>query len=73
MMLISLADVTEVFLNKLALFSEYSAAATCENNFNSTEGTKVVCDPGICPHLERTDTEILTSFQGYVALRRITS
>ncbi|KAJ5832958.1 hypothetical protein N7474_001269 [Penicillium riverlandense] len=59
-----MVNISDGLLRDLTLFSEYSAAATCEKNFNSTGGKKVTCDPGICPRLERSNTEILASFQG---------
>ncbi|KAJ5461230.1 uncharacterized protein N7458_002782 [Penicillium daleae] len=57
-------DVTAPVLRTLSVFSEYSAAATCINNFNATAGAKVTCDPGKCPIIEFSDTEIIGSFQG---------
>ncbi len=57
-------DVTVPVLRILSVFSEYSAAATCTENFNATAGAKVVCDPGKCPIIKFSDTEIISSFQG---------
>ncbi|KAJ6190517.1 hypothetical protein N7519_000538 [Penicillium mononematosum] len=56
-------DVSAELLTNLTLFSEYCAAATCPTNFNS-KGTRVVCDPGVCPTLEQTDTTIISGFKG---------
>ncbi|KAJ5612261.1 hypothetical protein N7510_005455, partial [Penicillium lagena] len=55
-------DVSAEVLMQLILFSEYCAAATCAGNFNS-KGTRVVCDPGVCPTLEQTETIIITGFK----------
>ncbi|KAB8072299.1 Alpha/Beta hydrolase protein [Aspergillus leporis] len=49
----------------LTLFSEHCAAATCASNFNSSGGTKVVCEPGICPMLKYTDTAVLLGFSNF--------
>ncbi|GFF40500.1 hypothetical protein IFM46972_06235 [Aspergillus udagawae] len=57
-------DVPPEILTQLTLFSEYSAAATCAANFNS-QGSKVVCDPGVCQVLEGLDTTIITGFMGH--------
>ncbi|QKX57418.1 uncharacterized protein TRUGW13939_04530 [Talaromyces rugulosus] len=57
-------DVPPETLTWLTLFSEYSAAATCAANFNS-QGSKVVCDPGVCPILEQIDTTVITGFMGH--------
>jgi hypothetical protein len=57
-------DIPVEILTWSTLFSEYSAAATCAANFNS-QGSKVICDPGVCPSLEQIDTTIITGFMGY--------
>ncbi|KAJ5506826.1 hypothetical protein N7453_005783 [Penicillium expansum] len=57
-------DVSAKSLATLTLFSEYCAAATCAANFNS-KGTRVVCDPGVCPSLEQTETTIIIGFEGF--------
>ncbi|RHZ45162.1 lipase family protein [Aspergillus thermomutatus] len=70
-------DVSAGLLANLTLFSEYSAAATCAANFAS-QGSKVVCDPGVCPVLEQTDTTVIKGFvnqypgntTGYIAVDR---
>ncbi|KAF7167179.1 hypothetical protein CNMCM5623_000586 [Aspergillus felis] len=56
-------DISSELLTNFTLFSEYSAAATCEANFNS-QGSKVVCDPGVCPVLDQTDTTVIAGFVG---------
>ncbi|KAL4766771.1 Alpha/Beta hydrolase protein [Aspergillus nidulans var. acristatus] len=57
-------DIPVEILTWSTLFSEYSAAATCAANFNS-QGSKVICDPGVCPSLEQIDTTIITGFMGH--------
>ncbi|CAG8217398.1 unnamed protein product [Penicillium nalgiovense] len=49
-------------LSSMELFSEYTAAATCSMNFNSPGGTKVVCEPKVCPMLENMETTVLMGF-----------
>jgi hypothetical protein len=57
-------DVSAETLANFTLFSEYSAAATCEANFDS-QWKRVMCNPGVCPTLEQTDTTIITGFKKY--------
>lgn len=59
-------DVSAGVLANFTLFSEYSAAATCEANFESQRKPRaVVCSPGVCPTLAQTDTTIITGFKKY--------
>lgn len=48
-------------LDSLDLFAQYSAAAYCSANLNTT-GTALACDVGNCPAVEAADTTILYSF-----------
>lgn len=52
---------SEVF-NKLSLFEQYSAAAYCSSNNNSTS-TKITCDAKNCDNVEAADTNTLTEFE----------
>ncbi|KAE8410915.1 Alpha/Beta hydrolase protein [Aspergillus pseudocaelatus] len=52
-------------LNSMRLYSEYTAAATCPSNFNSPGYTKVVCEPGVCPMLEKTQATVLMGFTNW--------
>ncbi|KAL5360744.1 Alpha/Beta hydrolase protein [Aspergillus floccosus] len=54
-------DVSTAVLQRLNLFAEYSAAAYCTGNLNTT-GTKVVCPSGNCPQVEAADTTSLKEF-----------
>lgn len=54
-------------LSSMELFSEYTAAATCSMNFNSPGGTKVVCEPKVCPMLENMETTVLMGFTKYAS------
>lgn len=58
-------DISAGLLANLTLFSEYAAASTCAANFNSHTLSKVVCDPGVCPTLEQTDTNVMVGFMGH--------
>jgi hypothetical protein len=60
----ALADVTTTLLDDLTLFSQYSAAAYCSSNLNST-GVAVACSVGNCPLVEAADTQILYDFDEY--------
>lgn len=51
----------EVF-DKLVLFEQFSAAAYCIENNNSTD-TKVTCSEGNCGAVEAADTNTLTEFE----------
>jgi hypothetical protein len=51
----------EVF-DKLSFFEQYSAAAYCKGNSNST-GTKVTCSEQNCGNVEAADTNTLTEFE----------
>ncbi|KAF7587493.1 hypothetical protein BBP40_007166 [Aspergillus hancockii] len=61
----SLQGIDPGLYESLVIFSEYCAAATCESNFNSSGGTKVACEPGLCPKLEGFDTNILLGFTNF--------
>lgn len=63
-------DISAGLLANLTLFSEYAAASTCAANFNSHTLSKVVCDPGVCPTLEQTDTNVMVGFMGYDSINR---
>ncbi|KAL4892082.1 Alpha/Beta hydrolase protein [Aspergillus ambiguus] len=54
-------DVSLQVLQQLNLFAEYSAAAYCTGNLNST-GTKVTCPAGNCPQVQAANTTTLTEF-----------
>ncbi|KAL2850708.1 Alpha/Beta hydrolase protein [Aspergillus pseudoustus] len=59
------AEITPSRLDKLTLFSQYSAASSCPANYNgSANGLPVYCDAGYCALLRTTETEALYSFQG---------
>jgi triacylglycerol lipase len=60
----ALADITTAVLDDLTLFSQYSAAAYCSTNLNST-GVAVTCSVGNCPLVEAADTQILYDFDEY--------
>ncbi|CRG84115.1 hypothetical protein PISL3812_01445 [Talaromyces islandicus] len=57
----ALAEITTTLLNDLSLFSQYSAAAYCSMNLNST-GAALACSVGNCPLVEAADTQILYDF-----------
>ncbi|KAF2801051.1 alpha/beta-hydrolase [Melanomma pulvis-pyrius CBS 109.77] len=50
---------------KLEFFSQYSAAAYCQGNNNST-GTKITCSEGNCDLVEAADTTTITEFQNSI-------
>ncbi|KAB8274785.1 Alpha/Beta hydrolase protein [Aspergillus minisclerotigenes] len=54
-------DVSSSLLNNLDLFAQYSAAAYCDENLNST-GTKLTCSVGNCPLVEAASTQTLDEF-----------
>lgn len=54
-------DVSSSLLNNLDLFAQYSAAAYCDENLNST-GTKLTCSVGNCPLVEAASTQSLDEF-----------
>ncbi|KAF2193698.1 alpha/beta-hydrolase [Zopfia rhizophila CBS 207.26] len=56
---------TDVF-SKLKFFSQYSAAAYCEGNNNST-GTKIVCPVGNCPDVQSANTNTVSEFENSLA------
>ena len=64
------ADVSLESMKELALFAEYSAAAYCDENLESP-GTKVRCQKGNCPTVEKADTKTLTEFHGCVSTRSL--
>ncbi|KAF2110641.1 Alpha/Beta hydrolase protein [Lophiotrema nucula] len=51
--------------DQLEFFSQYSAAAYCVGNNNST-GTKLTCPEGNCPRVEQADTSTLTEFENSI-------
>lgn len=51
-------------LSQLGLFAEYSAAAYCSNNINST-GDALSCEEGNCPSVQSADTTTLWEFDRY--------
>ncbi|GIJ85201.1 hypothetical protein Asppvi_004057 [Aspergillus pseudoviridinutans] len=53
--------VSSSVLQELSLFAQYSAAAYCSNNINST-GTKLTCSAGNCPLVEAANTKTLSEF-----------
>jgi triacylglycerol lipase len=53
--------VSASVLQRLTLFAQYSAAAYCTNNINST-GTKLTCAAGNCPLVEAANTVTLAEF-----------
>lgn len=61
----ALADITTSLLDDLTLFSQYSAAAYCSTNLNST-GAALACSVGNCPLVEAADTQILYDFDEYL-------
>lgn len=58
----ALATISSALLDDLTLFSQYSAAAYCSSNLNSTDGSAVACSVGNCPLVEAADTQILYNF-----------
>ncbi|KAE8153798.1 Alpha/Beta hydrolase protein [Aspergillus avenaceus] len=54
-------DVSSEVLDNLNLFAQYSAAAYCLENLNST-GTAVSCSVGNCPLVEAASTKTLDEF-----------
>ncbi|KAF9886465.1 hypothetical protein FE257_011370 [Aspergillus nanangensis] len=54
-------DVSSDVLTQLNFFAEYSAAAYCTGNVNST-GNKVTCSAGNCPNVQAADTQTLKEF-----------
>ncbi|PLN85474.1 alpha/beta-hydrolase [Aspergillus taichungensis] len=56
-------DVSLESLKEFTLFAEYAAAAYCDENLESP-GTKVRCQKGNCPTVEKADTETLIEFHG---------
>ncbi|KAB8224531.1 hypothetical protein BDV33DRAFT_233451 [Aspergillus novoparasiticus] len=54
-------DVSSSLLNNLDLLAQYSAAAYCSENLNST-GTKLTCSVGNCPLVEAASTQTLDEF-----------
>ncbi|OJJ44000.1 hypothetical protein ASPZODRAFT_18775 [Penicilliopsis zonata CBS 506.65] len=53
--------VSSEVLGRLTLFAEYSAAAYCTSNLNSS-GTRVSCAAGNCPAVESASTTTLDEF-----------
>lgn len=51
-------------LSQLGLFAEYSAAAYCSNNINST-GDALSCEEDNCPSVQSADTTTLWEFDRY--------
>ena len=51
----------EIF-DKLSFFEQYSAAAYCGENNNSTN-TKITCAEGNCASVQAADTNTLTEFE----------
>lgn len=64
------ADVSAESLKAFTLFAEYAAAAYCDENLESP-GTKVRCNKGNCPTVEKADTKTLTEFHGCDNPRRL--
>lgn len=55
-------EVPADLLEEFVFYGQYSAAAYCEGNNNST-GDKVTCSVGNCPLVEAADTTTLTEFE----------
>ncbi|KAJ5566745.1 uncharacterized protein N7459_010127 [Penicillium hispanicum] len=58
-------DVSSDVLSDLTLYAQYSAAAYCTTNFNST-GTALSCSTDNCPEVQSADTLTLYEFDEYV-------
>ncbi|KAF2654918.1 alpha/beta-hydrolase [Lophiostoma macrostomum CBS 122681] len=63
---ISRRAISADVLDQLQFFSQYSAAAYCGGNNNST-GTKITCPQGNCARVEAADTNTLTEFENTLA------
>lgn len=63
-----IVDVSSDVLQQLTLFAEFSAAAYCANNIDST-GDKLTCSTGNCPAVEAASTTTLYEFEEYVTTR----
>lgn len=62
----SAIGISPSLLADLTLLSQYSAAASCWENFNSSAaGSPVYCAAEHCPLIEAASTEILYAFSGY--------
>lgn len=74
MSLISRATLDSALFARLKYYSQYSAAAYCNNNGEST-GTPITCDTGNCPDVQAAaatsvlefDDSLLAGIQGFVS------
>ncbi|OKL61425.1 hypothetical protein UA08_03144 [Talaromyces atroroseus] len=73
---VSRRTISTSVLDEIDLFAQFSAAAYCSANLNTT-GTALACDVGNCPLVEASDTTILYNFDdtnsfgdttGYIAV-----
>jgi len=63
----SAIEISPSLLTDLTILSQYSAAASCRENFNSSAaGSPVYCAAEYCPLIEAANTEILYAFSGYI-------
>ncbi|KAF2706170.1 alpha/beta-hydrolase [Pleomassaria siparia CBS 279.74] len=58
-------EVSDDIFKNLEFFSQYSAAAYCQGNNNST-GTKITCSEKNCNLVEAADTNTITEFQNSI-------
>ena len=57
-------DITSAVLDKIDLFAQYSAAAYCSSNIESTS-TTLTCSVGNCPLVEAAGATTIDEFDEY--------
>lgn len=55
------SDISSTVLDNIDLFAQYSAAAYCSSNIEST-GTTLTCDVGNCPLVEAAGATTIDEF-----------
>ena len=61
------ADISQDLLANLTLYAQYTAAAYCAGNNNSTGG-RITCSAGNCPLVQSSDVTSVDEFAEYVVL-----